>query len=253
VSKFADNMSLTKLVVSLKDTDPDDAFSSVPYEKGSCFLVYLEQLLGGPEVFEPFFRKYIDTYKYKTCTTDEWKTFLFDYFKDKTNILETVDWEAWLRKPGMPPVNMIERYDSSLADACISLCQKWINASEKELNSFSSQDIASFTSPQKVEFLAQLLAKMATPLRTKWLGRCVPANGGLLVESRKNEVYPSPLRILPIQRSPLTQQHDSNFFFVRELFKCEKSKDLAVTTFKKHRAFYHPICSAMVAKDLGID
>jgi hypothetical protein len=35
-------------VVSLKDSDPDDAFSSVPYEKGSCFLFYLEQLLGGP-------------------------------------------------------------------------------------------------------------------------------------------------------------------------------------------------------------
>jgi len=28
--------------------DPDDAFSIVPYEKGSALLMYLEQKLGGP-------------------------------------------------------------------------------------------------------------------------------------------------------------------------------------------------------------
>ena len=28
--------------------DPDDAFSKVPYEKGSTFLWYLEDLVGGP-------------------------------------------------------------------------------------------------------------------------------------------------------------------------------------------------------------
>lgn len=48
VSKFGADSPLTKLVVTFKDADPDDAFSSVPYEKGSCFLFYLEQLVGGP-------------------------------------------------------------------------------------------------------------------------------------------------------------------------------------------------------------
>lgn len=40
--------SLTKLVVDLNSTHPDDAFSRVPYEKGSLFLRYLEDLVGGP-------------------------------------------------------------------------------------------------------------------------------------------------------------------------------------------------------------
>jgi leukotriene-A4 hydrolase len=38
------------------------------------------------DVFEPFFRKYIETHKYKTATTDEWKAFLMDYFKDKVRL-----------------------------------------------------------------------------------------------------------------------------------------------------------------------
>lgn len=42
---------LTKLVVNLTGVDPDDAFSTVPYEKGHTFLFYLEQLLGGTGMY----------------------------------------------------------------------------------------------------------------------------------------------------------------------------------------------------------
>jgi leukotriene-A4 hydrolase len=33
-------------VLNLKGKDPDDAFSSIPYEKGFVFLYYLEKLIG---------------------------------------------------------------------------------------------------------------------------------------------------------------------------------------------------------------
>ena len=42
---------LTALVVDLDGVDPDDAFSVVPYEKGSTFLWYLEELVGGSSKF----------------------------------------------------------------------------------------------------------------------------------------------------------------------------------------------------------
>lgn len=42
----------------LKDQDPDDAFSSVPYEKGFFFLHYLQSLVGGPEPMEKFMHAY---------------------------------------------------------------------------------------------------------------------------------------------------------------------------------------------------
>lgn len=34
------------MIVNLKGLDPDDAFSSIPYEKGSTFLWHLEVLIG---------------------------------------------------------------------------------------------------------------------------------------------------------------------------------------------------------------
>lgn len=42
------NNSFTRLVLNLGDFTPDDAFSRVPYEKGSLFLRYIEDLVGGP-------------------------------------------------------------------------------------------------------------------------------------------------------------------------------------------------------------
>lgn len=35
-------------MVDLKGVHPDDAFSTVPYEKGSLFLRFLEDSVGGP-------------------------------------------------------------------------------------------------------------------------------------------------------------------------------------------------------------
>lgn len=46
---------LTKLVVDLSGIDPDDAFSTCPYQKGHTFLFYLEQLFGtGKDYKEEF-------------------------------------------------------------------------------------------------------------------------------------------------------------------------------------------------------
>lgn len=42
---------MTCLVVDLTGpTDPDDSFSTVPYEKGQAFLWYLEDVVGGPSM-----------------------------------------------------------------------------------------------------------------------------------------------------------------------------------------------------------
>jgi leukotriene-A4 hydrolase len=46
IERYGTDHEFTKLVVNLKDQDPDDAFSSIPYEKGYVFLNYLEGVVG---------------------------------------------------------------------------------------------------------------------------------------------------------------------------------------------------------------
>lgn len=47
IETLGEESPFTKLVVNLTGVDPDDAFSTVPYEKGHTFLFYLEELVGG--------------------------------------------------------------------------------------------------------------------------------------------------------------------------------------------------------------
>ncbi len=49
VERFSadDKLHLSAMVPTLRGVHPDDAFSAIPYEKGSSFLFSLESLLGG--------------------------------------------------------------------------------------------------------------------------------------------------------------------------------------------------------------
>lgn len=160
---------LTCLVHDLRGVDPDDAFSTVPYEKGHTFLYYLEVQLGGAEAFEPFMKAYLDHFKFKSISTEDWRTFLYDYFPGKHSILNGIDWDSWLHKPGMPP--HIPSYDTSLSDACTALADRWRKWQETPPLPFTPGDWARLTSEQHVEVLAQLLAGPAlTPSKVQTLG-----------------------------------------------------------------------------------
>merc|ERR1712180_502100 len=81
----------TALIPRLAGVDPDDAFSVVPYEKGSTFLWYLEDTVGGPVIFEPFLRAYYEKFKYQSIDSYQFKEFFLDYFKDKDT--SSINWD----------------------------------------------------------------------------------------------------------------------------------------------------------------
>lgn len=45
IANFAKKPNLTALIPDIKGVDPDDAFSSVPYEKGFSLIYYIEQIV----------------------------------------------------------------------------------------------------------------------------------------------------------------------------------------------------------------
>ncbi|KAG8513983.1 Leukotriene A-4 hydrolase [Galemys pyrenaicus] len=223
IKTFGDTHPFTKLVVDLTGVDPDVAYSSVPYEKGFALLFYLEQLLGGPEVFLGFLKAYVKKFSYKSITTDDWKDFLYAHFKDKVDLLNQVDWNAWLHSPGMPPVK--PNYDMTLTNACIALGQRWITAKEEDLNSFSVADLKDLSSHQLNEFLAQMLQRAPLPL------------GHI---KRMQEVY------------NFNAINNSEIRF-RDLAAFDKSHEQAIRTYREHKASMHPVTAMLVGNDLKVD
>lgn len=97
--EFSPVHEYTKLIPSLPGIDPDDAFCKIPYEKGSAFLLYLEQELGSEERFEQMLRDYIKKYCQQSVTSDMFIEFLKNSFPDKKDVLDKVDFDGWLTKP----------------------------------------------------------------------------------------------------------------------------------------------------------
>eukprot|EP00599_Poterioochromonas_sp_BG-1_P002198 CAMPEP_0173144564 /NCGR_PEP_ID=MMETSP1105-20130129/7301_1 /TAXON_ID=2985 /ORGANISM="Ochromonas sp., Strain BG-1" /LENGTH=888 /DNA_ID=CAMNT_0014058255 /DNA_START=71 /DNA_END=2737 /DNA_ORIENTATION=- len=72
VEQQGEDNQFTQLVWPLRGEDPDDAFSSIPYEKGFNLLNYLENLVGGDN-FDVFVKSYIQEFKFKSVTTGEFR------------------------------------------------------------------------------------------------------------------------------------------------------------------------------------
>lgn len=116
----------TKLIISHKGVDPEDAFSTVPYEKGFHFLWYLEKLVGR-EHFDKFIPHYFKTWARKSLDSFEFKQTFLDFFDSYGNeeIKEKVaqiPWEERFYTPGLPPK---PEFDTSYVDSCVALAEKW--------------------------------------------------------------------------------------------------------------------------------
>ena len=116
ITRFGIDSPLTKLRTDLRGVDPDDAFSSVPYEKGARFVTAMERQVGR-ERFGQFMRKYIETFRFTSITTEEFIAFLN---QELPGTAAAVEADAWLYETGMPssaPVFKSEKLDELTAAA----------------------------------------------------------------------------------------------------------------------------------------
>src|SRR5512140_2395424 len=98
IEHFRAHPHLTALRTHLTGIDPDDVFSQVPYEKGYLLLCAMEAAAGRP-AFDKYLRKYIDTFRFKALTTEDWVAFTE---RELPGVLAKVNGEAYLHQPGIP-------------------------------------------------------------------------------------------------------------------------------------------------------
>lgn len=53
--------------------------------------------------FEAFFKSYIDKFKYRSVSTEDFKSYLLAYFKENS-AASLINWDLWLYTCGMPPI-----------------------------------------------------------------------------------------------------------------------------------------------------
>ncbi|CEL01541.1 Putative Leukotriene A-4 hydrolase homolog [Aspergillus calidoustus] len=251
VERYGEDHEFTRLVPTLKGQDPDDAFSSIPYEKGFTFLFFLEKLVG-KEKFDQFIPHYFTKFKGKSLDSYEFKSTILEFFSsdaEASKLLQDLDWDGWFYRPGLPPK---PEFDTSLADIVYELAHKWKSQSFQP----HLDDIKGLTANQIVVFLEQVLLfeQPLTADQSKLMGEVYG-----FAKSENIEVANLYLQVglkagdkSVIEPTTELLGRIGRMKFVRPLFRTLQKVDrqAAVETFERNKDFYHPICRAMVEKDL---
>ncbi|KAF1561683.1 UNVERIFIED_CONTAM: Aminopeptidase ltah-1.1, partial [Eudyptes robustus] len=241
----------TKLIPRLVGVDPDDAFSTIPYEKGSAFLLYLEQLLGSNQRFEEFLRSYIKKYRRQSIVTNDWISFLKEFFADKKDALEAVDYAGWLNKPGVPPNK--PKFDETLAEDCRKLAKKWAEAPIEELRSLDPEVFKKMESIEQVKVLDSVetgynlsherVALLEEKYKLSSSGNSEIRFSFILIgiKAKWTPIIPKALEFVSeVGRLKFVKP------IYRKLFAWEESKQQALQTFEKNKPFMHPITVIVV-------
>jgi hypothetical protein len=92
----------SKLAIDLRDRDPAEVFSEIPYEKGRLFLNYLDAKFGRDR-FDEFLRGYFDHFAFKSITTEEFLAYCQANLLDRfPGIVTREQVDAWVLNPGLP-------------------------------------------------------------------------------------------------------------------------------------------------------
>ncbi|PJF16673.1 Peptidase M1, membrane alanine aminopeptidase domain-containing protein [Paramicrosporidium saccamoebae] len=253
--EFLRNGPLTKLVPDLSATDPDDAFSEVPYEKGYLLLYTLEELVGAAK-FEVYFKAHIEKFAGESIDTHQFKAFIMEYFLDDSIHQQLIEfpWDEWLHGTGLGPST--PTFNDELAIPCRLLAEAWI-----ENDAANEIDFSSFRVWQKIMFLDNLLdAKYVLSAETidklaheyqlpnctnmeilvKWYILCIKSRAEHYYEVAAQ--HAATHGVMGHSRSIYNALYQSG----------PVGKYLALETFYTHRAVYHPIAANMISKDLGL-
>jgi leukotriene-A4 hydrolase len=90
------------LAIDLRDRDPGEGLTNVPYEKGRLFLNYLDAKFGR-EHFDSFLRGYFEHFAFKSVNSEQFIAYLQENLLDRfPGIVTRAQVNTWILSPGLP-------------------------------------------------------------------------------------------------------------------------------------------------------
>ena len=227
------------LAIDMRGRDPDDAFSNIPYEKGSLFLYEMEQKIGR-EAFDQFLLDYFNEFAFQSISTEEFlahleQTLLRTYVEE----LDADRVREWIYEPGIP--EGAPRPQSDAFTRLEPIRQSWLDGAE----SAEGIDASNWTYHQWKHFLDGMPEKLSRE-QMEDLDQAFK-----LTASTNNEIAFSWLRIAIRNDYEPAYARLENFLmsigrnkFLRPLYQdlMDAGKaDTAARIFEKAKPGYHPL------------
>jgi leukotriene-A4 hydrolase len=165
LERFGPGSPLTRLRNDLAGLDPDDAFSSIPYEKGSRFVALLERTAGRAR-WDAFMRDYMTRFRFTSITTEEFLEFLEQRLP---GIAGEVGAQRWLYEPGLPDNAPV--FHSPVIESLTALAEAWPRGARP------TAEQASKWSPAEMLVYLQHLPRELDAASCAWLDRTLRLGG----------------------------------------------------------------------------
>lgn len=228
------------------DVNPDDAFSSVPYEKGYLFLRSIEAQVGR-EAFDGFLRQYIETFKWRAINTEQFLEFLEkNLVKGDAQLRSRLNIQAWVYEPGMPAARPV--IESKALQAADSLASGFMSDGTVDMSA-----LATFSVFQKLRFISMI----PRDVDHKRLDRLDAT--ARLSQSRNAEIMFAWLKLGLEANYPVALRHVEGFLesigrgkFVNPLFKLlierAETRAMAEAMYRRLKPGYHSIVQNRIEK-----
>jgi leukotriene-A4 hydrolase len=247
VAELGEGAEATKLKCDLVGLDPDEAISSVPYDKGMAFLRLLENAYGR-EAFDGFLRRYFDDNAFQTMTTEVFAErlkaeLIVPAAGDKASA-DTLQLDTWLYAPGLP--TNLPPVDSARLTAVESAAGRYVGGaalSDVEDSSWGALEWVLFMRalPRTVD--AAMIAALDEKLSASTTG-----NSEIRFEWLKLVVANAYQPGVPALRSFVVTQGRRRLVepMYIGLMKSDWGKPIAAEVYAEARPTYHPLTRATI-------
>lgn len=228
------------LAVDLRGRDPDDVFSSVPYEKGRLFLVYLESKFGR-ERFQNFLANYFAHFAFKSITTEQFLAYMQEKLLDKKKGAVTPESiKQWVYEPGLPQDAVLPQSDALTK---VTEAQKaWLEGrkqlAELPTAQWSTHEWLHFLDTMPEKLSPQQLEALDKAYRLTDIGNSEIAHSWLMIAIR-NHYEPAMGRLEKYLSSIGRRKLIKPLY--EELMKTDWGQPFARKVYEKARSGYHPI------------
>ena len=174
IARFGAGSPFTVLRTHLEGVDPDEVYSSVPYEKGSLLVALLERAVGRAR-FDAFIRRYIERFRFTSITTEELMALVE---QELPGAAAKVGADEWLHRPGLPANAPVFR--SEPLEALTKLAEGWSSGARPTAAQLKAW------SPSELLVYLQHLPRQLDEASCRWLdgtlGLTARGNYEILVE-----------------------------------------------------------------------
>ncbi len=235
----------TILHIEIEGRDPDDAFSSVPYDKGHLFLSFLEERFGRDK-FDSFLRQYFDAHAFQSLDTTGFIKYTNKNLINRyPGIVSDKEINSWIYQPGLPSFA-----PSPESDAFVKV-QKHIDNWIKNSASLSDIPTGKWTVHEWLYFINNL----PDTLSLKRMAELDKAYQ--LTQSQNNEIAHAWLLLSIKRRYAAVNERLEDYMIsigrrklivplYKELSKDKTSLEFAKRVYQKARSGYHPLAQGTV-------